>query len=133
MAANPKTAVATKNLGLNAKYDPLNSGYLRIYTGTQPTDPDTALSGNTLLVEFALASTAFGAASGGTKTLNSVSPVVATGTGTHTWWTLVKSDGTTRVYDNTAGVGNPLTLTNSPASIVAGATMTLSSLVLTEP
>ncbi len=132
MSANPKTSVAARNRGLDAKFDACNGGFLRIYGGTQPADADTALSGQTLLAEFALASTAFGAASGGSKTLAAVSSAVAVGTGAHTWFSLVTSAGV-RVYDNTAGVGGALTLANNPASIVAGATVSLSSLVLSEP
>ena len=60
---------------------------LRIYSGTQPTDPDTALAGNTLLAELAMSSTSFGAAAdaapGGRITANAItadSSADATGT-----------------------------------------------------
>lgn len=41
----------------------LNTSPLVFYSGTQPTTPETALSGNTALVTFTFAAAAFGAAS----------------------------------------------------------------------
>lgn len=65
MATNPKTAAATRNKAIDAAMADLNSGYLRIYQGTQPTDADTALGSPTLLAELRFAAAAFGSASGG--------------------------------------------------------------------
>ena len=131
MALNPKTSVASRNLSLNAALDVLNGGgFLRIYSGTQPTDPDTALSGNTLLIEYALASTAFAAASSGSKVMAAVSSATAGNTGTATFFSLVKSDGTTRVHDGTVGTGTHNLVVSSTTftsgQTYAGPTLTIS-------
>lgn len=46
--------------GLNAVKALCNGGTLTIYSGTQPATPETALSGNTALVAWTFAATAFG-------------------------------------------------------------------------
>ena len=66
MASNLKYAATLKNAKLNQITSQIGtSGLLSIYSGTQPTNPDTALSGNTLLAQLALSATfAPGASSG---------------------------------------------------------------------
>jgi hypothetical protein len=46
---------------LDAEKALLNNGTLTLYCGTAPTNPDTALSGNTAVATFTFAATAFGA------------------------------------------------------------------------
>ena len=93
---------------LNAFLDTLNatlgtSSLLRFYSGTKPANADTALSGNTKLAELALSATEFQAASGRSATANSISTdISADATGTCTFASFVKSDGT-RVLDVTVG------------------------------
>ena len=97
--------LATKNLGLDAEFDQLDNGYKRIYSGTRPATADTALAGNTLLAELRYAATAFGAASGGTKSANTItSDTDAAADGTATFFRNFKSDGTTVVNDGSVGV-----------------------------
>ena len=86
MSANTHLSIASWNLALNAALDVLNSGFLEIYTGTQPATPDTALSGNTLLATPCLSATAFGASSGATKTANAITSATAEATGTATFF-----------------------------------------------
>jgi len=69
MASNLKYKETLKNTRLDAITTAVGSnGLLRIYSGTQPADPDAALAGNSLLTELALsaafAGTAPGAAAG---------------------------------------------------------------------
>lgn len=134
MAANPKISAASRNLALNAAYDVLNGGSLVVYSSAnaQPATADTSLGTQAILVTFALNATAFSAASAGVKTANAIVNATATGTGTWGWWSLIKSDGTTRVRDDTAGAGNPLNFANNPASCVAGVVISISSLTITE-
>lgn len=124
-------STVSKNLGLNAQFDVLNSGFLRIYSGTRPATPDTALSGNTLLAELTFGATAFAAASGGTKTANAIgSDTSADATGTATFFRAFKSDGTTAVVDGTVGTSGTDAIINS-TSIVAATTVACTSMVLT--
>ena len=130
MASNLKYAVAAKNARLNILTTQIGtSGLLAIYTGTQPTNPDTALSGNTLLASLALSSTFAPAASSGVLTANSITSATAGNTGTATWATLTTSGGT-RIVDMSVGTsGADLNL--STTSIVSGATVAVSSLTIT--
>ncbi len=135
MALNPKTAAASRNLALNAAFDPLNSGFLRIYDGTQPTDADTALGAQVLLAELTLNATAFAAASAGSKTAGAITAdSSANATGTATWASLVKSGGvraTDTVMDMSVGTSGANLNLNSVA-ISSGATVSVSSLTVTQ-
>lgn len=117
-----------------------NSGKIRVYTGTQPADANTALSGQTLLGEFTMPSTAFGAsvASGtapnrsAVATAGTISDITAVATGTATWFRLLKSDGTTVLMDGTVGVsGADLNLTD--ITITTGETMRVASYTVAMP
>lgn len=132
MASNIKYAVLTKNAKLNQISSQIGtSGFLKGYSGTQPANADTALSGNTLLFNLPLSATAFAAASGGVLTANAISTESsADNTGTCTWASLVKSDNTTRICDMSAGTsGADLTLNS--ASITAGAQISCSGFTIT--
>lgn len=97
MANSPK-------LNLTTFAAQVNSGYLRIYDGTKPATGDTAIGAQTLLAELTFGNPAFGAPSGGTATANAItSDASANASGTATWFRAFKSDGTTAVFDGTAG------------------------------
>lgn len=136
MASNLKYSVATKNQRLNQITSQIaTSGFLKGYSGTQPTNPDTALSGNTLLFNLPLSAT-FAAASslgaGGVLTANAISTeAAADGTGTLTWATLTTSTGG-RVVDMSAGAAaSTPDLTANSAAISSGAQVSCSSLTIT--
>lgn len=109
-----------------------NSGKLRIYSGTRPANPAASITG-TLLAELTCNATFAPSASGGVLTLNAVtsdSSADATGTATH--FRLWKSDGTTAVIDGDVGTsGSDLNLNTT--SIVAGATVSVTSFTITAP
>lgn len=132
MSLNPKLSAASRALALNAALDVLNGGgFLRIYDGTQPADADTAITSQVLLAELTLSSTAFAAASAGSKTANTITAdSSANASGTATWYSLIKSDGTTRVADGSVGTASSNIVLNSVA-ISSGAQVTCSSLVYT--
>lgn len=126
-------SAASKILALDSEFNVLNSGFLNIYTGTRPTNPDTALSGNTLLASLTFGATAFGGATGSTtvtKTANAIGSATAGNTGTATFFRAFKSDGTTAVVDGTVGVSASDAIINS-ASVVSGTTVACTSCVLT--
>lgn len=138
MASNLKYAVALKNAKLAATG---MAGYigtsakLRLYDGTQPASPDTAVSTQNMLCELICNATQFGTASGGVLTASAI----ASGTGTaaastginSTWYRIWKSDGTTPCVDGTVGVsGADLNLNNT--SIATGQSVSVTSLTYTE-
>jgi len=128
-----RTAVARRNEMLDAIRDNANSGKLRIYSGTRPTDSDTALSGNTLLAELTMNATAFAAASGGVLTANAITKdSSADATGTATFARLYESDGTTPWADLSVGTSGTEIILNT-TSIVAAAEVAVTSLTVTAP
>ena len=130
MANNPKLAVARRNAALDSAFDTvLNSGFLRIYDSTQPTDADTALGAQVLLAELGLNATAFAAASAGSKSANSISDdTSANATGTATWGTLATS-GSVRLFDYSVGTASADLILNSVA-ISSGATVSVTSFAI---
>lgn len=118
------------NLWVNTQQDaaaPLaNSGIINIYTGTQPATGDTALSGNTLLVTLTLNATAFGASSAGVIAANAITSGVAVATGTATWFRVLKSDTTTKLFDGSVGT-SATNMILPTTSITSGQTITCSS------
>lgn len=131
MALNVKVSANSRNLGLDAAFDILNSGKLRIYDGTQPTDADTALGAQVLGADLALNATAFAAASAGSKTAGAISSDTnADATITASWHSLLTS-ANVRKIDGTVGTGTHDLVVNT-VSIVSGATVSCSSYVISQ-
>ena len=109
------------------------NGYIRIYSGTRPTNVGTALSGNTLLAELRGNATAFAAAaSSGVLTLNAITAdSAADATGTATFARIFKSDGTTAVFDCSVGTSGTDIVFNT-VSFVSGANVAISSWTITD-
>lgn len=129
-----KVAAATANAMVAAETALCNTGYLRVYSGTKPTNPDTALSGQTLMAELRFAATAFGTPSGGSAAAATIASVTAAAGGTPVWFRVLKSDGTTVVGDGdvtATGGGGDLTFDNM--TWVAGGTVQVTSFSLAEP
>ena len=85
-----------------------NSGTLVYLSGTQPANPDTALSGNTALCTATFATTAFGTPSYSSPNEQAVASFTAANyapaaTGVCTFARAYKSDGTTVLGDYTVG------------------------------
>lgn len=82
----------------------LNNGWLRLMSGVQPANGDTAITTQTVLAELRFAATAFGAPVAGVVT---AAPLTAdpsaNATGTATWARLYQADGTTAVMDGSVG------------------------------
>jgi hypothetical protein len=131
MALNPKYSNTMVNAEADAVGNALNSGYIRVYDGTQPATADTAVTTQTLLAELRFGADAFGAASNGTITANAITDdSSANATGTATWARILASDGTTVWFDGTAGTSAANVILNSVA-ISAGAAVSISSLSFT--
>lgn len=132
MAVNTKSAVATRNVSLNAALALANNGKLRIYDGTQPADADTAISTQNLLAELTMGATAFASAIGGSATANAIPAANASAAGTGSWYRLVKSDGTTVIQDGSVGTSDA-NIVLSTVAITIGALVTVTSFVVSEP
>lgn len=126
--------------GVNALCATLNSGFIKIYSGTQPAGANTALSGNTLLSTLGFGTTAFATATSSgsdptkvvTATANSIaSDTSAAATGTATFFRCWESNGTTAILDGTVGTSG-CDLNLNTASIVAGGTVAITSFTITQ-
>jgi hypothetical protein len=127
MSGNPLWYDAAVNAVTGNASNTLNSGLIKIYTGSQP-----ALNGaitGTLLATLTLNATAFGASSGGTATANSITSGTAGNTGTAAYFALETSGGTVVGTGLCATSGSDLNLNTT--SIVSGATVSCSSFTIT--
>ena len=121
------------NAAVNAQADALarrlDTGYLRIYSGTQPASADTAISSQTLLAELRFSATSAPNAVNGVLTCNSLTPDnAADATGTATWFRTLGSDGTSVVLDGSIGAtGSSNNLELSTTSIVQNAQINVTS------
>ena len=104
MAHNPKLSNAGANYGADGVVDQLDNGYIRIYSGSQPTDADTAIGTQVKLAELRFGTPAFGAAVAGVATANAITGDFNTVAGTAAWFRILKSDGTSVICDGTVGV-----------------------------
>ena len=141
MANNPFFSDTAAKAGCDAVAAKCNGGSIKIYTGSQPTDANTAVSGQTLLGTLTLSATAFAAssASGTAPTRSAIATANAiTGdssadnTGTATWFRVLQSDGTTVVYDGSVGVSG-CDLNLATTSIVTGEAINVTSWTLAQP
>lgn len=130
MALNPQVATGTRNAEANTVGPLLNSGKLRIYNGSQPANADTPITTQNLLAELTFSTTAFGAASSGTITANPITSATAIASGTASWFRAVKSDGSTVVFDGSAGTSG-CNLNLSSTAVQAGGNVAVSSLTYT--
>lgn len=131
MANNFKRGLAALNEECNRVGALLNSGKLRIYDGTQPATPDTAITSQVLLAELTFNATAVSSASAGAVAFNAITQdSSADATGNATWFRAVKSDGTTAVFDGSVGTsGCDLNINN--VAIQATGVVSVSSMTYT--
>jgi hypothetical protein len=133
VANNMKESNALANAMVDAMTALAATGYIRIYDGTQAADADTALGAQVLLAELRFGGTAFGAAAAGVATANAItSDSSANATGTATWFRVLKSDGTTVLWDGSVGTSGADMNLNT-VSIVAAAAVAISAMTFTHP
>ena len=124
MANNPKRSNVAANAAADAVVDLADTGYIRIYdsTGTgQPANADTAVSTQVLLAELRFGATAFGAASAGVATANAITDdSSANAAGTATWFRVLKSDGSTVLWDGSVGTSSADLILNTVTIAVSG-------------
>lgn len=123
---------AVRSAMAQAWLDELDTGFLRVYDGTRPAGPSTALSGNTLLAEIPLDSPAGSVVDGvATLDVSAAEDSAADAGGTPTFCRLFKADGTTAVSDISAGVGSGEA--NFTDDLILGVSVPLTSAVFTVP
>lgn len=132
MALNPKLSNVAANAAADAVCVLANTGYLRVYDGTQAADADTAVGAQVLLAELRFNATAFGAAAAGVATANAITAdASANATGTATWFRVLKSDGTTVLWDGSVGTATANLILNSVA-ISSGAAVSVTAFTYTQ-
>ncbi len=131
MALTPKLSNAAANAAVNAVTALMNSGFIDIYTGTQPTNADTAIGAQVKLARLTLNATAFGAASAGVATANAItSDSSADATGTAAWFRALTSGGA-MMWDGSVGTSG-CNLNLNSVSIVAAAPVAVTSFTYTQ-
>lgn len=112
------------------------TGLLRIYDGTQATDPDTAVGAQVKLAELTLTNPAFGnaadASPGGRATAATITgDSSADATGTASWFRAIDRDATA-VIDGSVGTSSADLILGS-VSITAGVQVNITSWTVTVP
>lgn len=130
-------STAARNAAANAAVDLVDGGTgpgkIRIYSGTQPAGPDTAIGAQVLLAEAALSDPGFAAASSGVKVLDNTPIPAGTGlaAGTAAWFRIVDSNNVA-VIDGSAGTSGTDLVLNT-AAITVGVAVEITSGSLTMP
>lgn len=133
MALNTQKSFAGCNAMVNALCALANSGFLRIYDGAQPANGDVAVSTQVLLAELTLNATAFANAVNGVATANAItSDSDANATGTASWFRVLKSDGTTVLWDGSVGTATANLILNA-LGIQLHALVSVSAFTYTSP
>lgn len=133
MSLNMRLSELVQNAQLDALSVLCDNGYIRIYDGAQPANPDTPVSDQNLLASLRFGNPAFGAAAAGVLTANAIADDTdASATGQATWFRVFESDGTTPVFDGSVGTSSAnMTLTS--VNIQQHAKVTLTSFTVTLP
>ena len=133
MASNIKIATTTRNAIVDAITTAVGaSGLLKIYSGTQPTNVQTALGAQVLLAQLALSATFAPAAASGVLTANAITQdSSADATGTAGWYSLQTSAGVRIVEGEVGTSGADLNL--NTVSIVIGGPVAVTSFTYTAP
>lgn len=133
MAANIKYSTALQQARMADLVSNIGSaGLLKIYDGTQPASPDTAVGAQVLLSTHTCGSP-FGPASSSAHpsvlTANAIGSATAGNTSTATWFRITTS-GATAVVDGSVGTSSADLILNS-TSITSGQTVSITSLTVT--
>lgn len=130
-----KISTAARNAACDAIVDLLDAGAsfgtIKIYDGTQPAGPGTAITSQVLLATFTLEDPAFGSAATGVATLDATPVLSTTGVAasTATWFRALDSNAVA-VFDGSAGTSGTDLLLNT-ATISVGVTVECSAGTLT--
>ena len=122
-----RTSVTLRNQQLNLATAQLAGGAVRIYSGPQPSSPDTPAPGPAL-VTHALSRPAFALAVLGSAAAHAIAPGIVQTAGTATWFRLITPAGTP-LYDG--AIPEQLQLVST--TLKPGDEVVIDSLTLTLP
>ena len=109
------TATDARDAELDTLTALLDGGFMKIYTGSPPSSPESSAVG-TLLATLEFSSPSFATASGGIASANPITEdTSAAATGTAGWFRCFKSDGVTAILDGTIGTSGADINLNSTA------------------
>jgi len=132
--ANWRITAVARNSMMDNLDDSFNGGtaaIFEIYSGTQPANADTALSGNTKLATLTASAVMWGASAAGVLTLASVTDdSSADATGTATFCRMLTQAAGTVVADCDVATSGA-TITLNTVSIVSGGTVSITAGTLT--
>jgi hypothetical protein len=136
VAADPRLANAAASAAADGVVDLIDAGpgagTIKIYSGTIPTDANTAIGAQVLLATLTFSDPAFGAAANGVATASAITAdSSADATNTATWARIADSNGNT-VMDVTVGTSGD-DINFNTVSFVSGAEIRISSLTYTQP
>lgn len=133
MSSNIEYSIVLNQARLAAIVSSIGSaGLLKIYTGTQPANPDTAVTSQVLLSTHTCGSPfapASSSAHPSVLTANAIGSATAGNTGTAAWFRITTSGGTA-VVDGSAGTSSADLILNS-TSFTSGQTVSISALTVT--
>lgn len=135
MAADPRLTNAAASAAADAVVDRIDAGgagTIKIYSGTIPTDADTAIGAQVLLATLTFSATAFGAASNGVATASAITDdSAADATNTAAWARFASGAGTTQMDVTVGTAGDDINF--NTVAFVTGATVSITSLTYTQP
>jgi hypothetical protein len=123
-------ATGIQNDLANKMNDDIDTGVLRIYSGTSP-GPNSAATG-TKLAELTLPEKASNSVTNGVLTLGAITQQNALATNTAGYFRLLESNGTTVIADGDVGTSGA-TLNLNTTSIVQGGPVAITSFTITVP
>jgi hypothetical protein len=129
-------SASARNAACDAIVDLIDIGsgvsYLKVYSGTKPANPGTAITTQTLLASLTFSNPAFGTSANGTTTAATITSDTNTVAGTATWFRLCDRNGAGIADGTIATSGADL---NFPSGITftAGGTVSISSLTIQVP
>lgn len=133
MATNLKLSLNAAQAQANALVGAYtNSSIIRVYDGSQPSTPETAISTQNLLATITLPSSSAFSSTNGVMTAAAISDVTIALSGTAAWFRWLKSDASTVIADGSVGTSAADLILNSLA-LSSGATLKTNSFTFTIP
>ncbi len=120
-AINPSDAA--RNASLNALRNLIDAGAaggkMKVYTGTRPTNANTAITSQTLLGTLTFSSTSAPDASSGVLTFSTITEDSSADSGGTIGWARITDSDDNVVFDATAGTSGGVVLTFNTLAVVA--------------
>ena len=125
MAYNTQLSNTMANAAVTPAIALANTGFLDVYTATQPASANVAVAG-TLLASIVLPATAFSVSNGVCTLLGVPLSAIASATGTAAYFVVYKSDHTTILWEGTVGTTS-CNLNLGTTAIASGASVQVNS------